>query len=95
MVRKGWSGELNLGGGSLSRSGAALDQDDTKFFMGLGAGYVVHPQVPLGVELSGWLIEPTQGPPNVRGAGIMQAFATGRIYPLPDSGLFFKAEVDT
>lgn len=90
IVRKGWWGDVNLGGGFLSQSGGGVTQDGANFFMGLDVGYVVHPQFLLGAELSGWLIEPTQGPPDVRGEGIMQAFLTSRVYPLRDSGLFAK-----
>lgn len=90
IVRQGWWGDVNLGGGFLSQSGREASQDGANFFMGLDAGYVVHPQFLLGAELSGWLIEPMQPPPEARGEGIMQAFLTGRVYPMRDSGLFVK-----
>lgn len=90
IVRKGWWGDLNLGAGFLSQSGGGINRDDTKFFMGLDVGYVVHPQILLGIELSGWLLEPIERPPDPGGEGIMQAFLTSRVYPLRESGLFVK-----
>ena len=90
VERKTWWAALNFGGAALSQSGGGIHKDDTTGFLGFEGGYVVHPQFLLGIELSGWLLEPSNTQNPSVGEGIMQAFLTTHYYPLPDSGLFVK-----
>jgi len=90
VERKTWWAALNFGGAALSQSGGGIDKDNTTGFLGIEGGYVVHPQFLLGIELSGWLLEPSNTQEPSVGEGIMQAFLTTHYYPLPDSGLFVK-----
>lgn len=90
VERKTWWAALNFGGAALSQSGGGIHKDNTTGFLGFEGGYVVHPQFLLGIELSGWLLEPSNTQNPSVGEGIMQAFLTTHYYPLPDSGLFVK-----
>lgn len=76
-----WAG-LDLGAGRLRQTIPGWWDDTTpRFFFGLSGGVVVTPQLLVGAELSGWLIRAGEFYGPDQGAGVMQVFATARIYP--------------
>jgi hypothetical protein len=88
--RNGFWGGVDVGAGYVERSVGSLTIDSTDFYMGIKAGYVVHPQVLAGLELSGWNQQATDWDDDTKGAGLMQVFLISRIYPMRDSNLFAK-----
>jgi hypothetical protein len=88
--RSGFWGGLDVGVGHVERSVGSLDVDGTDFYMGVKAGYVIHPQALLGLELSGWNQEATDWDDPAKGEGLMQVFLISRLYPMRDSNLFAK-----
>lgn len=88
--RSGFWGGIDVGAGYVDRSVTGLDNQSTDIYLGFKAGYVVHPQVLVGLELSGWNQEATDRNDPTQGEGLMQAFVISRIYPTRDANLFAK-----
>jgi hypothetical protein len=88
--RSGAWGGFDIGAGRVERSAGAFEDEDTNVYLGFKLGYVVHPRVLVGVELSGWNQEATDWDDDTKGAGLMQAFAIGRFYPVRDLNLFAR-----
>ena len=90
-LRSGFWGSLDVGAGYVDRSIGGLESQSTDLYLGFAGGYVIHPQILAGLELSGWNQEPTDRNDVTKGEGLMQAFVIGRFYPMRDSNLFAKA----
>lgn len=89
-LRSGFWGGLDIGAGSVERSGGSLNSAGVDFYMGIKAGYALHPQVLAGLELSGWNQEATDVHDSTKGEGLMQVFLISRLYPMGNSNLFAK-----
>ena len=89
-VRQGFWGNLDMGVGYVDRSIGGLDNQSTDFYLGIAGGYVIHPRILAGFELSGWNQESTDLNDPTKGEGLMQAFVIGRFYPMRDVNLFAK-----
>ena len=90
MQRSGFWGGIDIGAGYVDRSIGSLDSNSTDIYMGFKAGYVLHPQVLAGLELSGWNQQATDRDDPSKGEGLMQVFLISRLYPMRDSNLFAK-----
>jgi hypothetical protein len=88
--RSGFWGGLNIGIGFVQQSFEGASEDGDHFFLGFEGGYTLNPHFLIGVELSGWLIEPGNLNDPSKGEGIMQAFLITRYYPSSTMGLFAK-----
>ena len=75
-----WFG-VDLGAGQLERSVPGVSESKLRFYASFEGGVAVHPQLLLGVETGGWLIEPSDLWDPTRGAAISPMFVTARIYP--------------
>lgn len=76
-----WAG-FDAGVGGLRQTVPGLFDDTTpRFFMGLDGGVAVTPQLLIGAEVGGWLLRAGELYNYDSGAGVMQVFATARIYP--------------
>ncbi len=75
-----WFG-VDLGAGQLQRSVPGLSESKVRFYASIEGGVAVTPQLLLGVETGGWLIEPSDLWDPTRGAAISPLFVTARIYP--------------
>jgi hypothetical protein len=84
-----WAG-IDAGAGYLMQSFDEEDKDDVYFFLGFKGGYAINPHVLLGLELSGWLIEPEDPSNPNEGEGLMQAFVITQLYPSKESGFYAK-----
>lgn len=76
-----WWGVFDLGAGNLHREIAGVSEATIRFYMDVAGGFVVHPQLLVGVEASGWLIEPGDLQDPRRGAAVSPIFLMARIYP--------------
>ena len=90
-VRSGFWLGIDTGAGYLKQSFDERNEEDLYFYLGFKGGYQFNPHFLLGAELSGWLLEASDPYDADTGKGIMQAFLITRLYPMEDSGLFFKA----
>jgi hypothetical protein len=105
--RKGFFWGGGLGGGWLDRSFShtnGVDDAEARFYMEFFGGYAFNPHIAVGLEIGGWLIEPSSEtyvwnpywpPDNERsedptGEGLMQVLAFTRLYPWSGQGLFIK-----
>jgi hypothetical protein len=88
--RSGFWGGFDIGAGYVDRSSGASQSSNGDFYLGLKAGYVVHPQILAGLELSGWNQQATDRDDPSKGEGLMQLFLISRLYPMEDSNLFAK-----
>ena len=88
--RSGFWGGVDIGAGYVQRSVGSLESNSTDIYMGFKAGYVLHPQVLPGLELSGWNQQATDRDDSTKGEGLMQVFLISRLYPMRDSNLFAK-----
>lgn len=88
--RSGFWGGLGVGAGYVERSNAGLESGNGDFYLGLTAGYAVHPQILAGLELSGWNQQATDRYDPAKGEGLMQVFLISRLYPVKQSNLFAK-----
>ena len=88
--RSGFWGGIDIGAGYVERAVGSLESNGTDIYMGFKAGYVLHPQVLAGLELSGWNQQATDREDPTRGEGLMQVFLISRLYPMGDSNLFAK-----
>jgi opacity protein-like surface antigen len=88
--RSGFWGGLNIGIGFVQQSFEGASEDGNHFYLGFEGGYTLNPHFLIGVELSGWLIEPGNLNDPSKGEGIMQAFLITRYYPSTTMGLFAK-----
>ena len=88
--RSGFWGGVDVGAGYLARSDGTLESNSADIYMGFKAGYVLHPQVLAGLELSGWNQEATDRDDSSKGEGLMQVFLISRLYPMGDSNFFAK-----
>jgi hypothetical protein len=79
---------MDLGVGWLQQSLDSLEEDDTAFFLGFKAGYMLNPRFGMALELSGWLLEESDLEDPAVGEGISQVFLSGRYYPSRESNLF-------
>lgn len=91
--REGWRLGLDLGVGNIDYDLFGQSNRGEKFYMALNAGYAVTPRLRIGVESSGWLLEP--GNLNYYGSssgeGISQLIMlTGHVYPIDNSHLYLK-----
>lgn len=83
-------GAFNLGYGRMTLSEReAQDRLDVPF-MGFEGGLVLSPDLLIGIELSGWLIESSNYWDSSKGEGVSQAFVTSRYYPSPYSNTFIR-----
>jgi len=90
-VRDGFWGGIDAGAGYLKQSFDKGDDNDVLFFLGFKGGYTINPHFLIGLELSGWLFEPTDATDPNKGKGLMQIFLISQMYPSKESGLFVKA----
>jgi len=88
--RSGFWGGADIGVGRVERSVGSLNNGGADFYFGVKAGYVLHPQILVGAELSGWNQEATDWDDDTKGEGLMQVFLISRLYPMRDSNLFAK-----
>jgi hypothetical protein len=88
--RSGFWGGIDIGAGYVERSVGSLESNSTDIYMGFKVGYVLHPQVLPGLELSGWNQQATDRDDPTKGEGLMQVFLISRLYPMGDSNLFAK-----
>ena len=89
--RSGIWGGIDVGGGYVKRSSDSFESSNGDFYLGLKAGYVVHPRILAGLELSGWNQQSTDRNDPAKGQGLMQVFLISRLYPMAASNLFAKA----
>ncbi len=75
-----WFG-FDLGTGDLRRSAPGASESKLRFYANFEGGVVVTPQLLVGVEAGGWLIQPSDWWDPTRGAAISPMFVTARIYP--------------
>ena len=98
-----WFG-MDAGFGRLDRELAPIDAtiSDTEFFLGARVEYVINPNILLGVEANGWLIQPgvieySGGTPplkfeeQIEGEGIAPVLITARYYPKDTASWYLKA----
>jgi hypothetical protein len=105
--REGFFWGAGLGGAYLDRTFSttnAVDRAEGLLYMEFFGGVALNPHVAIGLELSGWTIEPDSDtyiwnpywPPDhqrseePQGEGLMQVLVFTRIYPYADQGLFLK-----
>lgn len=92
QVRNGFWGGIDAGAGLVGLSyDQGEDEDDIFFYLGFKGGYAINPQVLIGIELGGWLLEASDLNDPDEGRGISQAFLITRIYPRKESDFFLKA----
>lgn len=85
-----WAG-IDVGFGHIERSFGETQEDDNNLFLGFTIGYTLNPHFLIGVELSGWLFEPSDlNYPERGGEGLSQVLLVTRYYPSRKSGLFAK-----
>ena len=96
-----WLG-LDAGAGAIHLDMPEGEVSENKFYLGVRAEYVLSPEFLLGIEASGWLIQPgeieynTNPPPNnfesqIEGEGLAPVLLTARYYPWDDSSWYLKA----
>ena len=90
IPRSGFWGGFDIGAGRVERTAGSSNTSGADVYLGFKAGYVLHPQVLAGVELSGWNQEATDWDDSTKGEGLMQVFLISRLYPMADSNLFAK-----
>ena len=90
LQRSGFWGGLDVGAGRVERSIGKLNDSGTDFYMGIKGGYALHPQVLVGLELSGWNQQATDRDDSTKGEGLMQVFLISQLYPMANSNLFAK-----
>ena len=96
-----WLG-VDTGAGAVHLELPEGSISENKFYLGVRAEYVLNPEFILGIEASGWLIQPgeieynTNPPPNnyqrqIEGEGLAPILLTARYYPWDDSSWHLKA----
>lgn len=75
-----WFG-VELGAGQLHQTVLDFSQDSVRFYANFAGGVTVNPQLLVGVEIGGWLLEASDWEDPYRGAAISPLFVTARIYP--------------
>lgn len=75
-----WFG-ADLGAGQLQRSEPGVSETKVRFYASIEGGFAVTPQLLVGVEASGWLIEPGDLYDPTKGRAISPVFVVTRIYP--------------
>ena len=96
-----WLG-VDAGGGAVEIEYPVGTLSENKFYLGLRAEYVYSQKILLGIEASGWLIQPgemeyTGYPPpltfgdQLEGEGLAPVLLTVRYYPWNDDGWYLKA----
>lgn len=75
-----WVG-LDLGAGQLRRSLPEVSESKPRFYFSLEGGVTVTPQLLVGLEVGGWLLQAENPDDPTRGAAISPLFVTARIYP--------------
>ncbi len=75
-----WFG-CDLGAGQLTRSVADASESKLRFYFSLEGGFTVTPQLLIGVEASGWLLQAGDYWDPTKGRAISPIFVTARIYP--------------
>jgi outer membrane protein W len=96
-----WLG-LDAGAGAIHLELPEGKVSENKFYLGVRAEYVLSPEFVLGIEASGWLIQPgeieynTNPPPfnyesQIEGEGLAPVLLTARYFPWDDSGWYLKA----
>ena len=105
--REGFFWGAGLGGAYLDRTFSttnAIDDAEARLYMEFFGGLAINPHIAIGLELSGWTIEPDSDtylwnpywpPDNQRseepqGEGLMQILVFTRLYPYENKGLFVK-----
>ena len=90
-IRRGFWGGIDVGAGYLMQSfDEEDDEEDIHFYIAFKGGYTINPHFLIGLELSGWTIEPTDPYDPTEGEAIMQIFFISQLYPKKESGLFAK-----
>lgn len=92
--RTGFWGGVDAGYGTLKRSRSVTGSaDHNNFAMTFRGGYAWHPQLLLGVELGGWLLEASDynGDDPSRGEAIETFLALAQYYPGAGTPWFVKA----
>lgn len=91
-IRNGFWGGIDAGVGLLQQSfDERDDEEDSAFYLGFKGGYAIRPQLLIGLELSGWLLEASDLNDPDEGKGISQVFFITRLYPGKESDFFAKA----
>ena len=97
-----WLLGVDAGAGALHLEIPEGKISENKFYLGFRGEYALSPDFFLGMEASGWLIQPgeieynTNPPPNnfesqIEGEGLAPVLLTFRYYPREDSGWYLKA----
>lgn len=91
----GWWGAIDAGVGSLQRSySVSGDASDTNFAMSFRAGYAWHPQLLLGVELGGWVLEASDyNEDPSQGEAVETFLLFAQYYPGRSSPYFLKGGI--
>jgi len=84
-----WVG-LDAGIGQVKLTLNDMDKKDVKFFLGFEIGYAINPHLLTGIELSGWLYEPTDINNPLKGEGLSQVLIMTRFYPSIEHAIFAK-----
>ena len=91
-IRNGFWGGIDAGVGLLKPSFEEGDnEDDIAFYLGFKGGYTVNPNLLIGFEVGGWLLEASDLNEPDEGKGISQVFLITQLYPSKESGFFAKA----
>jgi hypothetical protein len=96
-----WIG-LDVGAGAIDIEFPEGSISENKFYLGARAEYFLNPRWALGLEASGWLMQPgeieynTNPPPanfeqQLEGEGIAPILLTARYYPWDDKSWYIKA----
>ena len=96
-----WLG-LDAGAGAITIEFPQGELNETKFYLGVRAEYVLNPVWLVGIEASGWLIQPGEieynanlPPANferqLEGEGVAPILMTTRYYPWTDDNWYVKA----
>jgi hypothetical protein len=88
--RNGFGVGLDAGIGQIKLTSNDMEKKDTNFFLGFEIGYVINPHFLTGIELSGWLYEPTEINNPFKGEGLNQVFLMTRFYPSTKHPCFTK-----
>jgi hypothetical protein len=97
-----WLLGMDAGAGAIHFEMPEGKISENKFYLGLRGEYVLSPGFLLGIEASGWLIQPGEIeynnnlPPNnyesqIEGEGLAPILLTVRYYSWDDSGIYLKA----
>jgi len=97
-----WRFGADVGAGAIHLELPQGTISENKFYLGVRGEYALNPKFLLGIEASGWIIQPgeveynTNPPPmnfesQIEGEGLAPILLTARYYPWDDSSWYLKA----